>query len=303
MQAVVGPARVSKAVSPLREQGNALLGVDGAQGSPLANVGRVGRSLARATAGVSQVRGGISEAADGAGLLAEGLRSAPRPAPRALARGLGRATGGTRQLIDALEAFEAGHPAARPGPAQGRLREHPAEDRAARTRPRPPPQRPAPLPRHCRSRSTRTPHVEAAAAAGAGAGRRRTAEGGAPAARRDDGRQSRPELRGGARRGAARRSPRSAAPTRSAASLPRPNTPACRPNWRPCRHGCSAMPQNAKKSPPTWSARSRACGNSARARAGSPTSASACSAPTRGWRGNRSAWSPGSTPVGDGIAG
>jgi RND superfamily putative drug exporter len=107
VQAVVGPARVSNAVSPLREQGNSLLGTNGAQESPLANVGRVGRSLARATAGVSQVRGGIAEAAYGAGLLAEGSDGAEAGA-RALARGLGRATGGTRRLVDALEAFESG---------------------------------------------------------------------------------------------------------------------------------------------------------------------------------------------------
>jgi RND superfamily putative drug exporter len=106
VQAVVGPARVAAAVSPLREQGKSLLG-EGGEPSPLANVGRVGRSLARATAGVGQVRNGISEAAFGAGLLAEGSNGAEAGA-RALARGLGRATGGTRRLIDALEAFESG---------------------------------------------------------------------------------------------------------------------------------------------------------------------------------------------------
>jgi RND superfamily putative drug exporter len=100
VQAVVGPARVARAVAPLRRRGKALLG--GAEGGPLANVGRVGRSLARATAGVSQVRGGISEAALGAGLLAEGSGRAEGGA-RLLARGLGRLTGGARVLIDALD--------------------------------------------------------------------------------------------------------------------------------------------------------------------------------------------------------
>jgi RND superfamily putative drug exporter len=99
VQAVVGPARVARAVAPLRSQGNALL--DSTEGGPLANVGRVGRSLARATAGVGQVRGGISEAAFGAGLLAEGSGRAEEGA-RALARGLGRVTGGTRRLTGAL---------------------------------------------------------------------------------------------------------------------------------------------------------------------------------------------------------
>ena len=105
MQAVIGPARVSEAVTPLREQGKALLA--SGKGGPLANVGRVGRSLARATAGIGQVRGGIHEAAYGAGLLAEGSGRAEEGAS-ALARGLGRATGGTRRLIDALEAFSSG---------------------------------------------------------------------------------------------------------------------------------------------------------------------------------------------------
>ncbi len=102
VQAVIGPARVSEAVTPLRRQGRALLG----DGGPLANVGRIGRSLARATAGVGQVRGGILEAALGAGLLAEGSGRAADGA-FALARGLGRASGGTGQLIEALQSFSA----------------------------------------------------------------------------------------------------------------------------------------------------------------------------------------------------
>ncbi len=106
VQAVVGPARVSEAVAPLREQGEALLGT-GDDGSPLDNVGRVGRSLARATAGLGQVRGGILEAADGAALLAQGSDQAEEGAS-ALATGLGRATGGTSRLIDALGAFSKG---------------------------------------------------------------------------------------------------------------------------------------------------------------------------------------------------
>ena len=102
VQAVVGPARVSQAVNPLRSQGKALLGSE--KGGPLANVARVGRSLAVATAGVTQVRGGVSEAAAGAGLLAEGSGRAQDGAVL-LARGLGRATGGTRRLVGALETF------------------------------------------------------------------------------------------------------------------------------------------------------------------------------------------------------
>jgi RND superfamily putative drug exporter len=99
VQAVVGPARVAKAVAPLRNQGEALMS---GEGGPLANVGRVGRSLARATVGVGQVRGGLTEAAFGAGLLAEGSGRAEEGA-QALARGLGRVTGGTRRLTSALD--------------------------------------------------------------------------------------------------------------------------------------------------------------------------------------------------------
>jgi RND superfamily putative drug exporter len=105
VQAVVGPAAVSRTVGPLRAQGRRLLAAG--PKSPLANVGRVGRSLARATAGVGQVRDGISEASYGAGLLAQGAGGAEDGA-RALARGLGRAGGGTQRLIGALEAFEDG---------------------------------------------------------------------------------------------------------------------------------------------------------------------------------------------------
>jgi RND superfamily putative drug exporter len=105
VQAVIGPARVSRAVNPLRRQGKTLLA--GGEDSPLANVSRLGESLAQATAGVGQVRGGIAEAANGAALLAEGSGRAEEGAA-ALAAGLGRATGGTRRLLDALEAFESG---------------------------------------------------------------------------------------------------------------------------------------------------------------------------------------------------
>ncbi len=104
VQAVIGPARVARAVGPLRRQGRALL--SGGSG-PLAAISPLGASLARASAGVSEVRSGISEAAFGAGLLGEGSDRAGEGA-RALARGLGRATGGTSRLLAALEAFETG---------------------------------------------------------------------------------------------------------------------------------------------------------------------------------------------------
>ena len=198
VQAVIGPARVSEAVTPLRAQGKALLA--GGENGPLANVNRVGRSLARATRGVGQVRGGIQEAGYGAGLLADGSGRAEEGA-QALARGLGRATGGTRRLVDALGAFtDATKRLAR---VQQRLALGSVVLKTGVTELIPN------LRRNALSRSRRLQkslsdkaHGTVPGLQGAGAGRRRTAEGGAGAARNDDRRQERPELRSGAGRGA-----------------------------------------------------------------------------------------------------
>jgi putative drug exporter of the RND superfamily len=105
VQAVVGPAQVSRAVAPLREAGS-LLAV-GAEAGPLAELGKLGRNLGRAAAGVAQLRAGISRASYGAGLLSEGSGRAEEGA-LAIASGLGQATAGSERAVDALGTFAKG---------------------------------------------------------------------------------------------------------------------------------------------------------------------------------------------------
>src|SRR5262249_53045828 len=71
VEAVIGPGQVSKAVGPVRKVGRELASSEGEPG-PLKSFGRLGKSLALATTGVRRLRGGIAEASEGAGLLAEG---------------------------------------------------------------------------------------------------------------------------------------------------------------------------------------------------------------------------------------
>jgi putative drug exporter of the RND superfamily len=106
VQAVIGPARATKRVEPLKELGNAVLSSEGNIG-PVKQLGRLGRNLAVAAGGVGQLREGISEAGSGAGLLALGSGRAGEGAQQ-IARGLARATAGSRQAIDALERFADG---------------------------------------------------------------------------------------------------------------------------------------------------------------------------------------------------
>ena len=106
VQAVVGPAQVSRAVAPLRKTGSALL-ASGGEAGPLAGLGRLGRSLARAASGVAQLREGLSQASSGAGLLAEGSGRAGAGA-LAISRGLATAGAGSQRAVDALETFAAG---------------------------------------------------------------------------------------------------------------------------------------------------------------------------------------------------
>jgi RND superfamily putative drug exporter len=103
VQAVVGPAQVSRAVGPLRTTGAALLASNGEAG-PLAGLGRLGRNLARAAGGVSQLREGLSQASLGAGLLAEGSGKAGAGA-LAISHGLATAGAGSERAVSALETF------------------------------------------------------------------------------------------------------------------------------------------------------------------------------------------------------
>ena len=91
-----GAGRAS-AVEPLRELGNALLAADGNSG-PLANARPARPQPRRAPPAASaRLRGGISEAADGAGLLAEGSDRAEEGARRSPAAWAGRpAAAGSR---------------------------------------------------------------------------------------------------------------------------------------------------------------------------------------------------------------
>ncbi len=106
VQAVVGPGQVSKRVAPLQEAGNALFASEGNIG-PVKQLGKLGRSLGAIAGGVEQLRGGISEASAGAGLLAQGSDRAAEGAEM-LANGLGRATAGSQRAMDALDKLASG---------------------------------------------------------------------------------------------------------------------------------------------------------------------------------------------------
>ncbi|HEX3174263.1 MAG TPA: MMPL family transporter [Solirubrobacterales bacterium] len=105
VQAVVGPGQVSRATAPLREAGT-LLAV-GAEQGPLAEIGKLGRNLGRAAAGVAQLRTGVSRASYGAGLLAMGSGRVEEGA-RVLASGLELATSGSERAVGALQIFARG---------------------------------------------------------------------------------------------------------------------------------------------------------------------------------------------------
>ena len=105
VQAVIGPAQISRAVEPLRQAGGLL--ATGAETGPLAQLGRLGRNLGRAASGVAQLRDGISKASYGAGLLAEGSGKAETGAS-ALAAGLVQAESGSERAVAALHTFAEG---------------------------------------------------------------------------------------------------------------------------------------------------------------------------------------------------
>ncbi|MDQ2632039.1 MAG: MMPL family transporter [Actinomycetota bacterium] len=106
VRTVIGPARATKRVEPLRELGNAVLSSEGNIG-PVKQLGRLGRELNVAADGVGQLRAGISEASDGAGLLALGAGRAGEGA-QMIANGIGQATDGSEQAVNALERFAKG---------------------------------------------------------------------------------------------------------------------------------------------------------------------------------------------------
>lgn len=105
VQAVVGPAQISKAVAPLRQA--ATLFATGGESGPLAQLGRLGRNLGKAASGVALLRAGIAKASFGAGLLAEGSGRAETGAA-ALAAGLAQAESGSKRAVGALQIFAEG---------------------------------------------------------------------------------------------------------------------------------------------------------------------------------------------------
>ncbi len=106
VQTVIGPAQVSRAVTPLRENGSRLLAAGG-RAAPLVQLRRLGRNLGRAALGVSQLREGISQATAGAGLIAQGADTAAEGAAR-VAAGLASATLGSERAVAALGTFATG---------------------------------------------------------------------------------------------------------------------------------------------------------------------------------------------------
>ena len=106
VKTVVGPAQVSRRVTPLRERGSRLLRAGG-RAAPLVQLRKLGRNLGRAALGVSQLREGLSQATYGAGLIAEGAGAAEEGAA-AVATGLARATSGSERAVSALETFASG---------------------------------------------------------------------------------------------------------------------------------------------------------------------------------------------------
>lgn len=106
VRTVIGPARATKRIEPLRELGNAVLSSEGNIG-PVKQLGRLGRELDIAAAGVGQLRAGISEASDGAGLLALGAGRAGEGA-QMIANGINQATDGSEQAVNALDRFAEG---------------------------------------------------------------------------------------------------------------------------------------------------------------------------------------------------
>jgi RND superfamily putative drug exporter len=104
VEAVVGPGQIRHAVAPLRRAERAVVEPPSDESSPFASLGRLGRGLSRASAGVATLRAGLSEATYGASRLSDGGGQASGGA-KLLARGLGRAERGAVKALDSLESF------------------------------------------------------------------------------------------------------------------------------------------------------------------------------------------------------
>jgi putative drug exporter of the RND superfamily len=105
VQAVIGPAQISRAVAPLRQAAGLL--ASGGETGPLAQLGRLGRNLGRAADGVAQLRDGISKASYGANLIAYGSGRL-EDGSGVLAAGLAQASAGSERAVGALRTFADG---------------------------------------------------------------------------------------------------------------------------------------------------------------------------------------------------
>jgi len=106
VRTVIGPGPAVKQVEPLRDLGNSFLSSEG-NIAQVKQLGRLGRSLTVAAGGVGQLRDGISEASDGADLLALGSDRAGEGAQK-IASGLTRALDGSGEAVEALDRFSEG---------------------------------------------------------------------------------------------------------------------------------------------------------------------------------------------------
>jgi RND superfamily putative drug exporter len=105
VQAVIGPGRVQRIAAPLSRRGDELLAGEG-DADP-ARLSGLGSRLDRAAGGIGQLRGGVAQAASGAGLLAAGSDRAGEGAAQ-IAGGLEHATAGARRARDALDRLDEG---------------------------------------------------------------------------------------------------------------------------------------------------------------------------------------------------
>ena len=105
VQAVIGPARIKRAVGPLQKTGNDLIAGRG-EADP-ERLTELGRNLGKATAGVRRLRSGISKASYGAGLLAGGTGRAGEGAEQ-LEGGIGKVASGAEEAVGALDRLSKG---------------------------------------------------------------------------------------------------------------------------------------------------------------------------------------------------
>ena len=106
VQAVIGPAQVSKKVKPLKKSTKELV-EPGPGGGPLGELEELGPKLGKAERGVRQIRAGLTEAAAGAGLLGAGSGRAEQGAS-SIASGLEKAQHGGEEAISGTDELAEG---------------------------------------------------------------------------------------------------------------------------------------------------------------------------------------------------